>query len=60
MRHKQTHHTQKLQKEIFFKRGKCIGTLLSSLSRADSTRFQCSIFFNPITIVNIALFVLKF
>ena len=30
------------------------------LSRADFTRFQCSIFFNPVTIVNTALFVLNF
>lgn len=40
--------------------GEYTGTLLSSLSRADFTRFQRNIFFKPITIVNIALFVLKF
>ena len=55
---KQTHHTVKLQIKI--KRKVYTGTLLSSLSRADFTRFQCNIFFEPITIVNIALFVLIF
>ena len=51
---KQAHHTQKLQIK---KRGECTGTLLSSLSRADFTRFQCNILFKPITVVNITLFV---
>ena len=41
-------------------KGKYTWTLLSSLSRADFTRFQCNIFFKPVTIVNIALFVLNF
>ena len=39
------------------------GTLVSSLSRLLSlsfTRFQCNIYFKPITIVNMALFVLSF
>ena len=36
------------------------GTLLSSLSKADFTRFQHKIFSKPITIVNTALFVLNF
>ena len=49
----QAHHTLKLQ----IKKGKYTRTLLSSLSRADFTRFQCNIFSNPITIVNTALFV---
>ena len=49
------HHTLKLQIKKFFKR-EHTGTLLSSLSRADFTRFQCNIFFIPITIVNTALF----
>ena len=40
--------------------GEYTGTLLSSLSRADFTRFQRNIFFKPITIVNTALFVLNF
>ena len=40
--------------------GEYTGTLLSSLSRADSTRFKQNIFFKRITIVNIALFVLNF
>ena len=56
---KQTHYTLKLQIKKFFKR-EHTGTLLSSLSRADFTRFQCNMFFKPITIVNIALFVLNF
>ena len=55
---KQTHHILKLQIKI--KRKVYTGTLLSSLSRADFTRFQGNIFFEPITIVNIALFVLIF
>ena len=55
---KQTHHILKLQIKI--KRKVYTGTLLSSISRADFTRFQCNIFFEPITIVNIALFVLIF
>ena len=46
------HHTLKLQ----IKKGKYTRTLLSSLSRADFTRFQHNIFFNLITIVNTALF----
>ena len=52
---KQTHHTLKLQIKKF-KKGEYTGTLLSFLSRADFTRFQCNIFFIPITIVNTALF----
>ena len=56
---KQTHHTLKLQIKKF-KKGEYTGTLLSSLSRADFTRFQCNILFNPITIANTALFVLNF
>ena len=40
--------------------GEYTGTLLSSLSKADSTRFQHKIFTKPITIVNTALFVLNF
>ena len=35
-------------------------TLLSSLSKADFTRFQHKIFSKPITIANTALFVLNF
>ena len=54
-----THHTLKLQIKKFEKR-EYTGTLLSSLSRADFTRFQHKIFFNPITTVNTALFVLNF
>ena len=53
------HHTLKLQIKKF-KKGEYTGTLLSSLSRADFTRSQCNIFFNLITIVNTALFVLNF
>ena len=52
---KRTHHTLKLQIKKF-KKGEYTGTFLSSLPRADYTRFQCNIFFNPITIVNTALF----
>ena len=53
------HHTLKLQiKKV--KRGEYTGTLLSSLSKADSTRFLHKIFSKPITIVNTALFVLNF
>ena len=44
--------------ETIFKR--YTGTLLSSLSKADFTRFQHKIFSKPITIVNTALFVLNF
>ena len=58
---KQTHHTLKLQIKKF-KKGEYKGTLLSSfssLSRADFTRFQCNMFFKPITIFNTALFVLN-
>ena len=36
---KQTHHTLKLQIKKF-KKGEYTGTLLSSLSKADFTRFQ--------------------
>ena len=54
-----THHTLKLQIKKF-KKEEYTRTLLCSLSRADFTRFQCNIFFNPITIVNTALFVLIF
>ena len=53
------HHTLKLQIKKL-KKGEYTGTLLSSLSRADFTRSQCNIFFNLITIVNTALFVLNF
>ena len=45
-----THHTLKLQIKKFEKR-EYTGILLSSLSRADFTRFQCNMFFKPITIV---------
>ena len=37
-----------------------MGTLLSSLSKADFTRFQHKIFSKLIVIVNTALFVLNF
>ena len=50
------HHTLKLQIKKL-KRGEYTGTLLSSLSRADFTRFQWNIFFKPLTIVSTALFV---
>ena len=50
------HHTLKMQ----IQKGECTGTLLSSLSKADLTRFQHKIFSKPITIVNTALFVLNF
>ena len=56
---KQTHHTLKLQIKKL-KKGEYTGTLLSSLSKADFTRFQHKIFSKPITIVNTALFVLNF
>ena len=56
---KQTHHKLKLQIKKF-KKGEYTGTLLSSLSKADFTRFQHKIFSKPITIVNTALFVLNF
>ena len=39
--------------------GEYTGTL-SSLSKTDFTRFQHKLFSKPITIVNIALFVLNF
>ena len=55
----QAHHTLKLQIKKF-KKGEYTGTLLSSLSKADFTRFQHKIFSKPITIVNTALFVLNF
>ena len=42
-----THHTLKLQIKKF-KKGEYTGTLLSSLSRADFTRFQCNIFFKSL------------
>ena len=56
---KQTHHTSKLQIKKFLK-GEYTGILLSSLSKADFTRFQHKIFSKPITIVNTALFVINF
>ena len=56
---KQKHHMLKLQIKKL-RRGKYTGTLLSSLSKTDFTRFQCKLFSKPITIVNIALFVLNF
>ena len=56
---KQTHHMLKLQIKKL-KRGEYTGTLLSSLSKTDFTRFQCKLFSKPITIVNTALFVLNF
>ena len=40
--------------------GEYTGTLLSSLSKADFTRFQHKVFSKAITIVNTALFVLNF
>ena len=48
------HHTLKLQIKKF-KKGEYTGTLLSSLSKVDFTRFQHKIFSKPITIVNTAL-----
>ena len=45
---------------VLFSRPKRLLQLLSSLSKADFTRFQHKIFSKPITIVNTALFVLKF
>ena len=56
--HIRAHHTLKLQ--IKKLKGEYTGTLLSSLSKADFTRFQHKIFSKPITIVNTALFVLNF
>ena len=56
---KRTHHTLKLQIKKF-KKGEYTGILLSSLPKADFTRFQHKIFSKPITIVNTALFVLNF
>ena len=53
------HHTLKLQIKKF-KKGKYTRTLLSSLSKADFTKFQHKIFSKPVTIVNTALFVLFF
>ena len=44
-----THDTLKLQIK---KKGEYTDTLLSSLSKADFTRFQHKIFSKPITIVN--------
>ena len=55
----QTYHTLKLQRQQL-QRGEYTGTLLSSLSKADFTRFQHKIFSKPITIVNTLLFVLNF
>ena len=52
---KQTHHMLKLQIKKL-RRGKYTGTLLSSLSKTDFTRFQCKLFSKPITIVNTVLF----
>ena len=54
-----THHTLKLQIKKL-KKGEYTGTLLSSLSKADFTRFQHKIFSKPVTTVNTALFVLNF
>ena len=56
---RQTHHIWKLQIKKF-KKGEYTGTLLSSLYKADFTRFQHKIFSKPIPTVNTALFVLKF
>ena len=56
---KRAHHTLKLQIKKF-KKGEYTGILLSSLPKADFTRFQHKIFSKPITIVNTALFVLNF
>ena len=56
---KWTHHTLKLQIKKL-KKGGYTGTLLSSLSKVDFTRFQHKIFSKPITIVNTDLFVLHF
>ena len=55
----QIHHTLKLQIKKL-KKGEYTGTLLSSLSKADFTRFQHKIFSKLIIIVNTALFVLNF
>ena len=52
----QTYHTLKLQIKIL-KKGEYTGTLLSSLSKADFTRFQHKIFSKPITIVNTVILV---
>ena len=56
---KRAHHTLKLQIKKF-KRGEYTGTLLSSLSKADSTRFLHKMFSKPITIVNTTSYVLNF
>ena len=53
----QTHHTLKLQIK---KKGEYTDTLLSSLSKADFTRFEHKMFSKPVTIVNTVLFVLIF
>ena len=53
-----TSHTKIANKKLI--KGEYTGTLLPSLSKADSTRFQYKMFYKPITIVNIALFVLIF
>ena len=55
---KRTHHTLKLQIKIFKKRV-YTDTLLSTLSKANFTRFQHKIFSKPITIVNTVLFFKK-
>ena len=53
------HHTLKLQIKKL-KKGEYTATLLSSLFKADFTRFQQKTFSNPITTVNTASFVLNF
>ena len=50
-----TSHIKTTNKKI--KKGAYTGTLLSSLSKADFTRFQHKIFSKPMTIVNTVLFV---
>ena len=47
-------NTETINKTL--KKAEHTGTHLSSLSRADFTRFQHNIFFNPITTINTALF----
>ena len=53
------HHTLKLQIKKL-KKGEYTATLLSSLFKADFTRFQQKTFSKPITTVNTASFVLNF
>ena len=53
-----TPHTKVTNKKL--KKQEYTGTLLSSLSKADFTRFQYKIFSKHITIANTALFVLNF